>query len=220
MENKNLQQNNDTVVVFIAKFDKAVEVREVKPALRNEVIQRCTDTLAKQQRYCVWLLLDYALRQRFGKGVADLNFSVDANGKWHCDGVYFSLTHCDRIVAVAVCHEQVGIDIEAVASFNRYAADGKFVERVLTNGERAEFESISAKQRPQALATFWTRKESLFKLEGGGTFVPKLIDTICKQQSNMHCQFLHIDGVEYSLAVAMAGNGAVDVKVVEDESIK
>lgn len=210
-------QLNSGVSVYVAKFDESVEVREVQPALRNEAIQRCKDKLTRQQRYCVWRLLDYALEFQFGKGVEDFNFTVEDNGKWRCDSdVYFSLSHCDNVVAVAVDCEKIGVDIEAVESFTRHATDCKFIERVLTDDEMDSFECISPEQQPQALAEMWTQKESLFKLAGGMVFVPKTIDTLAQQ---VNCQVLHIDGNAYAVAVATVSCDAVQTHIVEDKTI-
>lgn len=210
-------QLNSGVSVYVAKFDESVKVHEVQPALRNEAIQRCKDKLTKQQRYCVWRLLDYALKLQFGKGVEDFNFTVQDNGKWRCDSdVYFSLSHCYNLVVVAVGRTEIGVDIEAVESFARYATNCKFIERVLTDDEMGSFESVSPEQQPQALAEMWTQKESLFKLAGGMVFVPKTIDTLAQQ---VNCQVLQIDDKVYALTVATVNCGAVQTHIVADKTI-
>lgn len=221
MKNKSLRQNNRTVFVYVAAFDKSVVVREVEPALRNESIQQCKDPLTKQQRYCVWRLLDYALKQRYGKGVKDYNFTV-TNGKWACDEVYFSLTHCDNVVAVAVGSDNVGIDVEAVEHFSRHVDDSKFVERVLTADEMGKYINLPPEQKAQALAILWTRKESLFKLDGSGAFSPNSIETNLGNEQSLSsltrpaplaqrslmscCGTVLIGEKEYALAVATGEN--------------
>ena len=206
-------QLNSTVYVYVATFDDSVEVRDVQPAIRNEAVQQCGDLLTKQQRYCVWLLLDYALHERFGKSVGEGNFTVEPTGKWKCDnGVCFSLTHSGHVVAVAVNNDEVGVDLEAVSSFASHANDGKFFERVLTDTETIEFAKLSPEQQAKALAELWTRKESLFKLNGGANFVPKLIDTAV---ANSQCQMLEIDGALYALAVATERACNVELKVIK-----
>lgn len=206
-------KGDDSVFVYIVKFDKSVEVREVQPAIRNEAIQRCGDTLTKQQRYCAWRLLDYALVQRFGKGVADYDFTVGANGQWRCNGAHFSLTHCNNIVCVAVCNQPVGVDVEAVANFAKYVDDCKFAERTLTHDEIACIQTVAPEVRAQALAETWTQKESLFKLAGGRTFVPSSIDTTrCKS----HSQLFRFDGTDYALAVATADEFPIEMQLVAD----
>ena len=191
---------NNTAVVYVTTFDTDVEVREVLPTIRNEAIQSCTDTLTKQQRYCVWRLLDYALRDFYGKGVEDFRFYVDDNGKWSSNnGVEFSLSHCNNVVAVAICHHFVGVDVECVGNFVRHANSVDFAERVLTDNEQALLREVSEQHQTETLARMWTRKESIFKLNGGKAFLPKSVDTTVKVA---HSQLLTLNGEDYVLSVA------------------
>ena len=209
MSTSNVQLNS-SVAVYLSKFDDTTTVGKVQPSIRNEAIECCTDELTKRQRYCVWQLLDYALKRHFGMGVGDYDFTVDSNGKWHCDGACFSLTHCNDVVAVAVSSKPVGVDVEAVANFERKVSDSKFLARVLTADEQGRIEAIDACERARALAELWTRKESLFKLTGGASFVAKNIST----SSLAYCQLVQMDGVEYALAVATNDSLAVQVEIV------
>lgn len=170
---------NNTVVVYVSTFDKNLVVGDVEPAIRSEFIQRCTDTLTKQQSYAVWKLLDYALGDCCGYGVEHFHFTISDTGKWICaDGVYFSLTHCNNVVSVSVCNHAVGVDIEAVASFISHVEDDIFIRRVLTESEQALFQNVSAEHKAETLAKIWTQKESIFKAQGSGAFIPKSIDTV------------------------------------------
>lgn len=170
----NLQQFNFAGArVYVAEFDENVEVAPVQPPLRNEAIEACSDPLAKRQRYCVWLLLDYALKQSAGKGVDELRFALDG-GKWSCDGgVEFSLSHCGNVVAVAVAERPVGVDVERLDAerFNE-----RLAKRILNERELTVYNSTAQEQRPQMLAAAWTQKEALFKRDGGKTFVAKEVD--------------------------------------------
>ena len=170
-----LYNTDGGVCVYVAEFDDTVTVRAVEPSIRNEQIAVATNPILKRQRYCVWRLLDFALRQTTGKGVDELTFTRDANGKWASDGAYFSLSHSRYAVAVAVCRtERVGVDVEYVACdrFNQRLAD-----RILTANERATFDSLLQDERSQALVEIWTKKEAVFKRDGGSNFLPKAINT-------------------------------------------
>ena len=194
-----LQQFNiNGAQVYVAQFENSVQVQAVLPAIRQQSIEQCADDLHKRQRYCVWRLLDYALQQRIGKGVDELSFSVDGNGKWSCNGgVHFSLSHCGNVVAVAVSEHPVGIDVEAcdVERFN-----ARLAQRILTDGERETYQALPTDKRPQALLEIWTKKESLFKRDGGKTFTPNAIDT---STNNSQCQTLEIHNNKYVVAVAI-----------------
>ena len=199
MLNKNIIQQFDILGarVFVAGFDGNAEVKPVMPAARQRYIDSCNDGQAKRQRYCVWVLLDYALKQTVGKGVDELSFTVDSNGKWHCDGgIDFSLSHCGKVVAVAVSARPVGVDVEAV---NEPRFNLRLANRILTEREQALFDKLPQERQPQALLEFWTKKESLFKRDGGKTFVPSAIDTtVC----DAHCLTVAIENKQYVIAVA------------------
>lgn len=182
--------------MFVAEFDEGVDVKPVLPAARQQAIERCTDPLRKRQSYCVWRLLDYALKQTVGKGVEEMDFTVDGNGKWSCNGgVHFSLSHCARVVAVAVCERPVGIDVEALDT-QRF--DARLAERILTEKERSIYDSLPIDERALTLVKIWTKKEGLFKRDGGKSFVPNAIDTT---DNEVCCQEIVVGSKEYVVAV-------------------
>lgn len=197
MQANNAKLNN-CARVYVATFDSEVVVGEVEPDIRNQWIQRSTDWTTKRQRYCVWRLLDYALRDCYGKGVDSFTFTVEC-GKWKCDGVRFSLSHCNNLVAVAVSDSEVGLDVEAVASFAERAHKDGFLARILTDNEQRLVKSTPVDHREQVLAQIWTKKESYYKLRGGISFAPKRIDTA---QFAPYCEIVTVNGEEYALAVA------------------
>ena len=191
---------NTAVMVYVSTFDSDQACGEVKPASRNEAIQRSTDRLAKQQRYCVWKLLDYALHDCYGKGVGEMDLYLDDNGRWNCrNGVDFSLAHSNNVVAVAIFNHAVGLDLEAVSRFARHVDNDVFVQRVLTDGEQRLLRNVSREHKTELLAKLWTQKESIFKLESRSAFVPNRIDTTTQSAT---CQLLTINGELYALSVA------------------
>ena len=139
MLNKNKIQQFDILGarVFVAGFDGSVDVKPVAPITRQQYIDSCSDGQAKRQRYCVWLLLDYALKQTLGKGVDELSFTQATNGKWRCDGgINFSLSHCDNVVAVAASEQAVGVDIERI---DEQRFNPRLARRILTEVEQTFF---------------------------------------------------------------------------------
>ena len=191
------QFNIGSAHVFVAQFDEDVEVRPVEPPLRQHVIEQSFNLLYRQQRYFVWQLLNYALTQLTGKGVGELSFVVDDKGKWSCNGgVNFSLSHCGRVVAVAVSSTPIGVDVELLDA-KRFGE--RLARRILTENERAVYDNTAQAEQFRVLAEFWTKKESLFKRDGGETFVPKDIDTTL---DDTHCQTVRIGSGDYVVAVA------------------
>lgn len=198
---KNNPKLNTTIMVYIDTFDSDTVVGEVEPAIRNELIQSCTDKLAKLQRYCVWQLFDHALHECYDGGTADFNFYVDDNGKWNChNGIEFSLAHSNNVVAVAVCNHYVGVDIEAVDRFTHLVDNDSFLSRVLTDNEINLLNETPTEHKAEVLATMWTKKESFYKLQSRRVFNLKSFDmTVLKCA---YSQILTIDGVQYALSVS------------------
>ncbi|MCH5156703.1 MAG: 4'-phosphopantetheinyl transferase superfamily protein [Clostridiales bacterium] len=195
----NSEKLNNTVTVYIATFADDVVVKKVAPTLRNDYLERYSDRLTQQQSYCVWMLLDCALRDCYGYGVEQLDCTVSDNGKWSCsNGVFFSLSHCNNVVAVALSSNAVGVDIEAVVNFRRYIDDKCFVQRVLTDSEQLKLHSAPV-DKAESLATMWTQKESIFKMGNSATFVPKSIDTTTQTS---YSQLVTVNGEQYVLSVA------------------
>ena len=191
---------NTTIMVYVAKFDSDVKVGEVQPYIRNLLIHSCSDNLAKQQRYCVWKLLDKALHDCYGGGIADFGFYVDGNGKWNTHNcIELSLAHSNNVVVVALCNHYVGVDIEEVSRFERHVDDAQFAERVLCDNEIALLRNTPIEHKAELLATMWTKKESFFKFGGRSEFVPKSTDTT---SISIHSQIVTIDGANYALSVA------------------
>ena len=210
---KNNPKLNTTIMVYVSTFDSDVVVGDVEPAIRNELIQRCTDTLTKQQRYCVWKLFDYALRELYDGNISDFNFYVDDNGRWNChNGIEFSLAHSNNVVVVAICNHYVGVDIEAVERFTHLVDNDSFVKRVLTDNEQLVYSNTPADKRAEMLATMWTKKESFFKLRSRSAFVPTSFDTTVKPA---YSQLVTIDGIQYALSVARYIPSKIEVKQVE-----
>lgn len=195
----NVQQFNiNGADVYVAQFDKSAELQPVLPAARQHFIEQCDDPLHRSQRYFAWLLLDYALKQRCGKGVKELDFNLDGNGKWSCNGgVSFSLSHSGCVVAVAVAECLVGIDVERL---DKQRFNSRLADRILTESERKLYEALPSERRPKALAETWTKKESLFKRSGGKTFTPKQVDTTANKS---YCQEVEFDNEQYVVAVSV-----------------
>lgn len=202
MSNKAQQLNNSNygAFVYVAEFDNGVAVRDVLPPIRNEAIAEANDPTLKRQRYCVWRLLDYALKKTIGKGVAELTFVKNEYGKWSCDGAYFSLSHSERVVAVAVSVVPVGVDIEFIEQTN---FNSRLAERILNERELAIYNNVVPEEQQCALARFWTKKEAVFKREGGAHFTPSAIDTL---QNDIYSQHLQLTSGEFCLAASTANN--------------
>lgn len=183
----------------------------ILPLSRAEEISRCADERVKMQKICVWKLLERALFLSFGRKIAEVNARKTDGGKWVCDGVYFSLSHGDGLVAAAVSRSPVGVDVQAVGA----CPNGqRFLDKILTEEEKSVFLSVGEGGAARTLTAFWAVKESLFKIDGRGAFAPRRLPTTARAlpYGREYAAFnAFAEGREYVLAVA--GDGMKHIRV-------
>ena len=158
--------------VYTAIIPDRDVTESVYPPLRQAEIDRCSKEKVKREKYYVWKLLEYAISCEFGEDMKNIRFEKNERGRWLADKLFFSLSHTDKVVAVAVSDSPVGVDIEAV----RRHREG--LERhILTEGEMAELRGLDADTAWEHIIKRWTQKESIFKLGDRPTFEPTKIET-------------------------------------------
>ena len=145
------------------------------PAQRREQALRYKHIFGQ---YCClrsWEMLDELLRETSRECLENVsrvprNFSYNENGKPYFEnGPYFSISHCKEAIAVAVCDEPVGIDIESIRH-----ADDSLIERVMSEDERSLIRAKRPKANGECLEAdrlftrLWTQKEAIVKAQGTG----------------------------------------------------
>ena len=188
-------QSMPVLDVYIAEIPADITVGEVFPKSRQEEISSCSCERVKREKYCAWRLLEYGLHRSLGKKLEDVEISKSENGKWNSPHVEFSISHSHDAVCVAISRKPVGVDIELLQS---KINTERFCERILTDGEIAEYEKLSD-SKLEFLLTKWSQKESLFKLSGEKSFIPKEQNT---QKGNVVSKTVSIAGQDYILSVA------------------
>ena len=105
----------------------------------------------------------------FGYKFTDLVFTKSKNGKWLCDKCFFSISHSNGYVAVAVSNREVGIDVEEINAFvekcNNDVLFDKMKRHIISKKE-------APPQTPMQMLKMWTQKESLFKCRSKKSFNP------------------------------------------------
>ncbi len=196
------------VEVYVAAIGDRTPQR-VHPPQRNEEIVSCQNESVKRQKYAVWKLLEYALFHSFGLKISELAFSKTLNGKWLCKECYFSLTHTDDAVAVAVSRAPVGVDMEKLQPLKVNGLENK----ILTRAERAAFDELSASdEKTRRLLSAWTAKEARFKQSDDAAFRPSEIDGTM----GVKTQSVFILGEEYLLSAASENLSRLKLKQVVD----
>jgi 4'-phosphopantetheinyl transferase len=132
------------------------------PDSRREQALRFRHTFGRFACLKSYLMLEQLLRDEFG--ISNPRISVSEHGKPYLadyPNIHFNISHCLKAVAVVVADIPVGIDVE---SFRDYS-DG-LLDKTMNETERQE---IAASDSPKELfASYWTRKEAVFKLHGTG----------------------------------------------------
>ena len=83
------------------------------------------------------------------------------NGKPVAKGVYFNVSHCEGMVAIALAEREVGVDVENVRPIDQATID------YATSVEEKAFVKTY-----EDFFKLWTSKESLVKAEGEGFVLP------------------------------------------------
>lgn len=156
------------ISVYVAGVCENGDIRAIYPGERAKEIQSVTNPQLKLQKISSWKLLEKAVADSFGYRLNELNLSRNANGKWTCDKLFFSLSHTAGQVAVAVSDKPVGVDIESFSAFEKRNVE-KLADRILCDNERLTDNA--------EILRLWTKKESIFKCFGGEVFSPDKIHT-------------------------------------------
>ena len=192
---KGLQKNAPALSVYVAPISEKITVAPLGVPLRDEEIAAVGSEQLRVQKYSAFRLLERALRDHLGLALSDVCFTRTKEGKWETDGFFFSLSHTERAVAVALSNQPVGVDLESHAALSHVGV----VERHLTDAERELLFACPDASRPQLLLEAWCRKEALFKKRGEGGFRPEIIDSA---DACVESKTVPLAGEEYLLAVA------------------
>ena len=109
-----------------------------------------------------YLMLAELLRSEFG--LEELRIETTKHGKPYLTDypdIHFNISHCRNAIAVVVSDKPVGIDVESFRHFN----DG-LLDKSMNPAEKDEILKSDAPE--EAFASYWTRKEAVFKMQGTG----------------------------------------------------
>ena len=180
--------------VYLASVPKARTYTELYPKERNDELEAVTNEAVKAEKYFVWRLLEFALRNSIGKRIEDISFTKLECGKWVCNDIFFSLSHSRSVLAIAISDTEVGIDIQ---SMNAPIASG-FAERILTEDEISEYTCLPQNDKNPYLMKAWSIKESIFKAYGKASFSPSKISI---NESECYTEFIDINDEKFCLSL-------------------
>lgn len=187
-------QLKQIVDVYVAPLPKGRGRGILYPPARMKEVDVCTHEQVKRQKYYAWKLLEYALERSFGYTIAELSFEKDERGKWTSPACFFSLSHSENALAVAVSGVSVGVDIELVRP-----QKNRFIQKVLTKEETEVFYTLPDSEQTDYLIGKWSEKESVFKSLDLPRFQPSKIQT---GEYTLERKKITLSGETYMLSVA------------------
>ena len=132
------------------------------PEPRRSDALRFKHTFGKFAALKSYLMLAAMLREEFqleeiliGKGESGKPYLTN-----HPD-IYFNISHCQKAIAVAVSDRPVGIDAESFRTVS-----SSLIDKTMNAAEKADI--LSSDTPLEIFASYWTRKEAVFKLSGTG----------------------------------------------------
>ena len=182
--------------IYIRQYPFETENSKIYPAERRKEIKKCKNESLKREKYYAWKLLEYALENAKEIDVRKAKLRNEGN-KWCSDQCFFSISHTDDLVLVAVSSKNVGADIEKLdlERFESFDPD-----TILHGNEKESFASLEREKRAEKLNRLWTLKEAAYKHSGEGAFSPNTLDTnkkpsvVRKVRSNGKEYFIGIVG--------------------------
>lgn len=202
--------------VYVAKISPNYSEKILCCELRNQEIKNTRDETLKLQKYWAWRLLEYAVKNSLNLDPENVNFQKQQSGEWTADDFYFSISHSDEMICVAVSNEAVGVDIESVKHFfksvNSMEKQVALKKRISHQNEtESYFSNFANDENNQAnlLLELWLKKESAFKFCKNEIFFPKDIDTT-------KFNYIIKNTDEYSFAVCSEISSVVKIFVIDD----
>lgn len=150
--------NTNSTNVYVAPIPSG-EIGSLYPAERQAEIDLIKNEKLKREKYYVWRLFEYALADSFGVDIRELEFTKHDSGRWTTPFCELSLSHTDGVVAVALSHEPVGVDIEII----KPRQNDKTAKRIMSAEEYKTYQGLNGFERDDFFFSVWTKKEALFK---------------------------------------------------------
>ena len=181
--------------VYLAALPKQESNITLSCAERQREIDGVSNERVRREKYYVWRLLEYAIKNSLGADASRLCFTKGNNGRWSSEGFEFSLSHSGDALSVAISKSPVGVDVERIRVKN---AD-RMASYSLTQVEQAEYSSLYEAQREEWLMRRWCAKEAIFKHQNKDAYIPSKIETA---EFFSYITDIEIENEKYIIAVA------------------
>ena len=205
-------KNYDSVDVYIAKIPENCPIKEVSHSARQNEIAAVSNENQKREKYFVWKLLEYAVRDKYRCDILDMKLSKTQNGKWVSELCSLSISHSGGAVLVALAPHKlsVGADIELMSE--RRDPDA-LARRILSSEQLSEYGmKQNGEEKTEYLLSAWTSKEAVFKMKDLNAFLPS---SFAPEQEHLRVESVILDKKKYIISVASAKAADIRFETVE-----
>ncbi|MBQ7466878.1 MAG: hypothetical protein IJS74_02270 [Clostridia bacterium] len=127
----------------IKKIDNKLKFDEKQfSSIVAEHIKRYKNKQAFNQSFQAWLLLDFVVQKILKKSLKEFKIEFSKRGKPVCKDFYFSISHTEEYVAVALSQKECGIDIEKVSARTKMGGIASSIFGSKENLSSEEFYSL------------------------------------------------------------------------------
>jgi 4'-phosphopantetheinyl transferase len=182
--------------------------------LRLEKIRKSSNNLLKKEQLGANLLLNDILENYFFMDITKVEYIYSEYGKPYIkdSNLYFSLSHSNGVIALAVSKEEIGIDIELIKDVKDNLA-----LKVMNEAEYNIYKGLSKNDKISYFYEVWTSKEA---------YVKKLGTTLTLNPSNINIDTdvilknINISNSQYMIALTDATYITIDERYIPKELLE
>jgi 4'-phosphopantetheinyl transferase len=181
---------------------------------RLEKIRKSSNNLLKKEQLGANLLLNDILENYFFMDITKVEYIYNEYGKPYIkdSNLYFSLSHSNGVIALAVSKEEIGIDIELIKDVKDNLA-----LKVMNEAEYNIYKGLSKNDKISYFYEVWTSKEA---------YVKKLGTTLTLNPSNINIDTdvilknINISNSQYMIALTDATYITIDERYIPKELLE
>jgi 4'-phosphopantetheinyl transferase len=181
---------------------------------RLEKIRKSSNNLLKKEQLGANLLLNDILENYFFMDTTKVEYIYNEYGKPYIkdSNLYFSLSHSNGVIALAVSKEEIGIDIELIKDVKDNLA-----LKVMNEAEYNIYKGLSKNDKISYFYEVWTSKEA---------YVKKLGTTLTLNPSNINIDTdvilknINISNSQYMIALTDATYITIDERYIPKELLE
>ena len=181
---------------------------------RLEKIKKSSNVLFKKEQLGSSILLNDILENYFFMDITKIEYIYNEFGKPYIkdSNLYFSLSHSNGVIALAVSKEEIGLDIELIKDVKDNLA-----HKAMNEAEYNIYKGLSKNDKISYFYEVWTSKEA---------YVKKLGSTLTLNPSNINIDTdvilknINISNSQYMIALTNATYITIDERYIPKELLE